>query len=479
MASRALAAIALAIGVQGAPRSSVFKVVEVDGRVTAFRASELAPIAVDGGASLRRASAEFCASNGLDVAACAEPLFDATASQLRAPEAAEPFGLGDCAADAESAELQRSALADGSAASCDDVGACTCPAASDVFNGRRCIAAADAPSWSTNRGYWSTVPGTRELYVPGGGAWTGGNGETVNASLLLELESDDDLAAFHDSVRADDTFTQFLGSTLKGQRVLDVGSGLGRQSVAFALLGAHVTFLDVVPANQAILRRVLRAKGLLEAETGAAGAEAGDAEPLVQLALFDSLATLDAALARATAPLRPGGPRRLFDAIFACGSLHHLPRELIVAEMAVLLPYLRGGGRWIQLAYPLARWRQWPAAVGGATPHFGLGGFGQIDGPRTPWAEWYSPGKLRATLARAAAAVQCADDADAAACAEPGVARTAGDLARACPSGARGGGQGPVRRARQLHLSWCGTIGFPAAVAARGPDYNWVSLTVG
>ena len=467
----AAAAIALAffLGVvRGAPRSSVFKVVEVDGKVTAFRASELSPIAVDDGASLRRASAAFCAANDLDVAACADPLFDATASQLRAPDAAESFGLGECAVDAQAAALQRSALADDSAASCDDVGACTCPAASDVFNGRRCIAAADAPSWSTNRGYWSTVPGTRELYVPGGGAWTGGNGETVNASLLLELESDDDLAAFHDSVRADDTFTQFLGSTLKGQRVLDVGSGLGRQSVAFALLGAHVTFLDVVPANQAILRRVLRAKGLLGAETGAeTGAD--DAEPRVQLALFDSLATLDAALARATAPLRVGGPRRLFDAVFACGSLHHLPRELIVAEMAVLLPYLRGGGRWIQLAYPLARWRKWPAAVGGATPHFGLGGFGQIDGPRTPWAEWYSPGKLRATLARAAAAVQCADDAGGAACADPSVARTAADLARACPSGERGGGQGPVRRARQMHLSWCGTIGFPAAVAARGP----------
>lgn len=140
--------------------------------------------------------------------------------------------------------------------------------------------------------------------------------------------------------------------------------------------GARVTFADVVPANQEILRRVLRSKNLLTPRVGKDGVVEGEAP--TQLVLFDSLASLDAALAAATAPLRPGGPPRLFDAVFACGSLHHLPRELITAEMAVILPYVRRGGRWIQLAYPLARWTQWPAVLGGASPKFGRGGFGMV-----------------------------------------------------------------------------------------------------
>jgi len=108
----------------------------------------------------------------------------------------------------------------------------------------------------------------------------------------------------------------------------------------------------------------------------------------------------------------------------------------------------------------------------------------QVDGPETPWAEWYSPGKLMRTLGRAAAAIECTDDARSDACQEEGAVRTARAVStalgvegvRAAQSqrwAVRSGGK------RRVHMAWCGTIGFPEAVEFRGPDYNWIELTIG
>ena len=180
--------LVLSASVTTIPRSSVFKLVIVDDRVEPFHATHLTPLAVDGGASLRAAGEAWCTAQSIDAAACAESLFTATASQLRAPEAAESFGLGECASNAAAAESQRAAAMDDPSVACDDVGACDCADASHVFNGQRCIAAAEAPAWSTNRAHWSMVPGTREMYLASGGAWTGGDGENVNATQLLAME---------------------------------------------------------------------------------------------------------------------------------------------------------------------------------------------------------------------------------------------------------------------------------------------------
>ena len=40
-----------------------------------------------------------------------------------------------------------------------------------------------------------------------------------------------------------------MAGQFRGKNVLDVGSGYARQSFVFALHGASVTFLDVVPKN--------------------------------------------------------------------------------------------------------------------------------------------------------------------------------------------------------------------------------------
>ena len=138
--------LVLTASVTTIPRSSVFKLVIVDDRVEPFHATHLTPLAVDGGASLRAAGEAWCTAQSIDAAACAESLFTATASQLRAPEAAESFGLGECASNAAAAESQRAAAMDDPSVACDDVGACDCADASHVFNGQRCIAAAEAPA---------------------------------------------------------------------------------------------------------------------------------------------------------------------------------------------------------------------------------------------------------------------------------------------------------------------------------------------
>ena len=45
-----------------------------------------------------------------------------------------------------------------------------------------------------------------------------------------------------------------------------------------------------------------------------------------------------------------------FDAVFACGSLHHVPMLLSRRECGNILPLLKRGGRWIELTYTKERW---------------------------------------------------------------------------------------------------------------------------
>ena len=63
-------------------------------------------------------------------------------------------------------------------------------------------------------------------------------------------------------------------------------------------------------------------------------------------------------------------------------------------EAAELLRHLRTGGRWLQLAYPKARWLRDGAMR--------FSEWGQhTDGSGTPWAEWYDMDKVLALLAPA------------------------------------------------------------------------------
>ncbi|MBG0777410.1 MAG: methyltransferase domain-containing protein [Desulfovibrionaceae bacterium] len=154
------------------------------------------------------------------------------------------------------------------------------------------------------------------------------------------------------------------GPALAGARVLDLGSGLGLDGLSFAGLGARVTFADIVPANLELLRRLARLMGV-EAD-------------FLPIENADSFALA-----------APG-----FDAVWCQGSMINAPLPVARFEAARILPLLAEGARWIELAYPRARWEaagRPPAETWGES----------TDGPGTPWVEWYDLDKMRARLAPA------------------------------------------------------------------------------
>lgn len=140
---------------------------------------------------------------------------------------------------------------------------------------------------------------------------------------------------------------------LKGKNVLDIGSGLGYDTVTFAATGANVTFVDIVESNLQLLSRICSLQGI----------------PNVQFHYMrdvESLASL---------------PNN-FDVVTCIGSLLHTPFEIVGKEVQEILRHLRVGGRWIELAYPKVRWER-----DGRQPFDQWGK--NTDGPGTPWAEWY------------------------------------------------------------------------------------------
>jgi hypothetical protein len=148
-----------------------------------------------------------------------------------------------------------------------------------------------------------------------------------------------------------------------GHKVIEVGPGAGVHGINFLRAGAAVTFIDVARPNLDLIERVCRLKNV-------AGADF--------LHLTDFVDPLK---------LAPD-----YDAIYACGSLHHTPSEVSKPEFEALASRLKIGGRFIALTYPRERWQR-----EGSKP-FSEWGKG-TDGERTPWAEWYDEAKMHAQLA--------------------------------------------------------------------------------
>ncbi len=156
-------------------------------------------------------------------------------------------------------------------------------------------------------------------------------------------------------------YWQLYGEILRGKRVLDVGSGLGFDAVYLASRGASVLCCDIAPSNLEIVRRV-------------AGARALDIDTLH----IDGLSAFN----RLSSDI---------DAVWAIGSLHHIPFDEAREECAAILERVKPGGRWIELAYPRERW------IREGSPPFDQ--WGRVtDGERTPWAEWYDIEKLKLRL---------------------------------------------------------------------------------
>jgi len=123
-----------------------------------------------------------------------------------------------------------------------------------------------------------------------------------------------------------------------------------------------MTFADVVPSNIDLIRRICQLKRI----------EAN----FLEIKQFDDPTSLSAD----------------FDAVFAIGSLHHAPANILKPEFEALASRLKIGGRFIALTYPKERW-----LAEGARPfeEFGKG----TDGENTPWAEWYDLDKMLGQLA--------------------------------------------------------------------------------
>ncbi|MGO9209713.1 MAG: class I SAM-dependent methyltransferase [Terriglobales bacterium] len=153
-------------------------------------------------------------------------------------------------------------------------------------------------------------------------------------------------------------------SILRGKKVMDVGAGLGIDTIFYAEHGAEVTFVDVAQPNLQVIERLCKIKGLARTR-------------------FCYLADL-----RALEQLPDD-----YDAIYCCGSLINAPAEVTRIEAQELLKHLPVGGRWIELAYPRERWvrdgrmsfREWGNKTDGGAP----------------WMEWHDLQKIEAFLAPA------------------------------------------------------------------------------
>jgi len=271
-----------------------------------------------------------------------------------------------CTDDHEAAAQQRAVLTS-KEPMCSAAGLCDCPSPSQIFFGKTCIENSewDADPYFYLSKKWHEVPLVREVY----------RGKTILTEMtrsgtelterLLKL-SDEDLKSTWLKVRPQgDCLTDFFVNTFKGKKVIDVGAGFARQSLQVAMGGAHVTFLDLVDTNLQVIRRLCASLGI------AARCK------FILLKKVSDLDELDE-----------------YDGMMAFGTQHHMPHEYIEKQWKVMLPHLKVGGLWYQLAYPIQSWN-WATKTD-------FHNYGQrTDGEATPWAEWYEPGKLQEMFDRA------------------------------------------------------------------------------
>ncbi len=209
-------------------------------------------------------------------------------------------------------------------------------------------------SFNILRGKWGEVPG---------------GVDRIHSAALLEL-TDGDLESrwdrIYDDASAGASFRSrgwahaLYGDVFRGKRVLEVGSGLGVDTVFYQRAGAQVTFVDIVESNVRLVERICRLKGL-----SASG---------VYIENLRSLA-----------------PLNKFDFIYCSGSMHHIPLEASHLEAQYLLRHLEKGGRWLQLAYPKTRWLR----EGSLSPER----WGDRTDGGAPWVDWHNLEKLEYMLA--------------------------------------------------------------------------------
>ena len=204
--------------------------------------------------------------------------------------------------------------------------------------------------------------------------WTevpAGLGARARTTQLLSL-SQAQLRAFWKGVHAESTsgpgysvrgwYQDLYLPVFAGKRVLEIGSGMGIDAIPFIAGGADMHCADLSSDNLQLISRICDSLGLPRPGQ----------TTLSDLSSFEEL------------PYD-------FDFIYCQGSLINIPLEFARVEARLLLPHLRPGGRWIELAYPRERWER-----EGSLPFAQWGAV--TDGEGTPWVEWYDVGRLRSRL---------------------------------------------------------------------------------
>ena len=192
----------------------------------------------------------------------------------------------------------------------------------------------------------------------------------VRSSDLLRGQDEDLLAAWARCFSDASTFSRrgwrhtLYRDTFRDKRIIDVGCGLAFDTVHFAENGARVTFVDLVESNVEVVRRLCELKGLNNCD-------------FCYMRDLTSLSELDG----------------YYDVIYWCGSLINAPLEAIRLEAKVLLEHLPIGGRWMELAYPKARWER-----EGRRP---FEKWGENTDGGAPWMEWHDLDKVLGYLAPA------------------------------------------------------------------------------
>lgn len=197
---------------------------------------------------------------------------------------------------------------------------------------------------------WREIPATR-------------SGRMFSSELLAL--SDADLLAYWESCRGETSTPEVRGwyqtlyqDRLAGKYVADIGPGLGIDGIYFAEHGAHVTFVDIVEDNLALLRRVAELKNIS-----------------ADYYFIDDFFSFRFA--------------REYDVFLAVGSLLNAPLDFMQRQMAAMTRFLKLHGTALVLAYPKCRYDQ-----SGARD---CAEFGKLtDGERTPWCEWYDDAKIQA-----------------------------------------------------------------------------------
>lgn len=199
---------------------------------------------------------------------------------------------------------------------------------------------------------WGTVPG--------------GNDRRASSSDFLRLDDQSLLEAWERAHRHDTLgegfgirgwFHETYRSYMPGKRILDVGCGMAISTLDFALMGAKVTFTDIVEENVLLVERLCKLKEV--------------SAEFLYIDKFEDFDTLE----------------KDYDCATAIGSLINAPLAVIKREISYIAPRIKPGGRFLHFAYPRSRWEREGSPL--------LEIWGEMtDGPGTPWMEWHDKRKI-------------------------------------------------------------------------------------